>query len=178
MSISTIMLLHINLQRLALPLILPLSKTKTSSLLNMAHEYSHDDAEGQGCDTLFVGCTSYHWMTAARVTLCILTLGLSELVRGRQGWCECCFTSSPNPSPGMSQTWGKHITRVPVSAGLPPRNEMGNTENVATPPSAYNPNEWERGTYLSTGFSSQNTGTGVIAPDWQGNYGSRLSSEP
>lgn len=43
-------------------------------------------------EAMSVGWTRQHWFTAARATLAILTLGLSELLRGQQGWCAgCCF---------------------------------------------------------------------------------------
>ncbi|KIN08966.1 hypothetical protein OIDMADRAFT_48807 [Oidiodendron maius Zn] len=52
-------------------------------------EYSTND--GGCCGELCIGCSTHHWAVAARAVLCVVTVGLSEAMRGRAGWCGALF---------------------------------------------------------------------------------------
>jgi hypothetical protein len=124
--------------------------------------YSHYTYEPElnGQEVMCVGCTRYHWSIAARVFLCILTLGLSELIRGSQGWCRDCFVSQTAP-PHMAN-WRYDY---PIPAGTQLRGgEMDSRsmpgQFVYPPSSTFSPGELERRSCTTAGLCPQSTGFG------------------
>ncbi|KAH7124951.1 hypothetical protein B0J13DRAFT_531223 [Dactylonectria estremocensis] len=105
-----------------------------------------------------VGCTAHHWAVGTRALLCILTIGLSELLRGKDGWCGAFFSSeggseprlprppyqNQNPTEGdwssrmshMDNTTGQRVYPYPMRAyhqGEPDRQIYGSIPQPQSP---------------------------------------------
>ncbi|KAK8917986.1 hypothetical protein VCV18_009315 [Metarhizium anisopliae] len=100
-------------------------------------------------EEMLFGCTQHRWAVAIRFTLMLLTLGISELVRGEEGWCACCYAPPQGEVAPMAQR-GRYMTRTRTRTQSSSIGDVGSRRASAQgipqyPVSAYRPNEGDMG---------------------------------
>jgi len=101
------------------------------------------------------GCTCHRWGVTFRFCLCLFTIGISEVVRGGDGWCNCFFSKRPPP----------HLPKgVPLREGSAPPvrpAEIWSTEQMPKNPvehQTYTPTQsGQQGVYTPPTMSPQPT---------------------
>ncbi|EEH04555.1 predicted protein [Histoplasma capsulatum G186AR] len=73
------------------------------------------------CDELCYGCSTKRFAVAIRVTICVLTVGISEALRGKDGWCALCLEQPIAPPPRRSPSRATYVSQQPAQ---PPPMEM------------------------------------------------------
>jgi len=87
----------------------------------MAQQYPERSFAEEMC----VGCTPHHWAIAARALLCIVTGGISELIRGEAGWCNCFFSPTGAPTSTTDQILRMREERPPGGGEIDPYSGHG-----------------------------------------------------
>ncbi|EFY88611.1 hypothetical protein J3459_018084 [Metarhizium acridum] len=100
-------------------------------------------------EEMLLGCTQHRWAVAVRVMLMLVTLGISELVRGEDGWCACCYSSPQGEVEPMAQR-GHYMTRTRTGTQSSSAGDIGsrgaNGHGIPQyPVSAYGPGEGDMG---------------------------------
>ncbi|OJD26390.1 hypothetical protein ACJ73_02229 [Blastomyces percursus] len=75
------------------------------------------------CNELCYGCSTKRFAVALRVTVCLLTLGITEALRGQDGWCAQCL-GQPIAPPRRSPSRTMYVNQQPAQ---PPPMEMSPT---------------------------------------------------
>ncbi|PGH33519.1 hypothetical protein GX50_03676 [[Emmonsia] crescens] len=66
------------------------------------------------CNELCYGCSTKRFAVAVRATVCILTLGLTEALRGKDGWCAPCLENPVAPPPRRSPSRTMYVHQQPT----------------------------------------------------------------
>ncbi|KAH7124318.1 hypothetical protein EDB81DRAFT_765706 [Dactylonectria macrodidyma] len=98
-----------------------------------------------------VGCTAHHWAVGTRVLLCILTLGLSELLRGKDGWCGTFFSAEGGSEPSLPRPpyQNQNPAEGDRSLGMSPMDNTTRQRAFSYPMGAYHQGEADRQTFSS-----------------------------
>ncbi|EXK26350.1 hypothetical protein FOMG_17092 [Fusarium oxysporum f. sp. melonis 26406] len=108
----------------------------------MSERYNNGDFASEMC----VGCTAHHWAVASRALVCILTIGLSELLRGKDGWCGFWFSPEGGSRPVLPRP--PYQSQFPTEREWSPRmTDMENDPRHRTfsyPIPTYNQGELDR----------------------------------
>ncbi|KLJ08134.1 hypothetical protein EMPG_16423 [Blastomyces silverae] len=73
------------------------------------------------CNELCYGCSTKRFAVALRVAVCVLTLGITEGLRGQDGWCAACLGHPVAPPPRRSPSRTTYVSQQPAQ---PPPMEM------------------------------------------------------
>ncbi|PGH07932.1 hypothetical protein AJ79_06140 [Helicocarpus griseus UAMH5409] len=65
------------------------------------------------CNELCYGCSTERFAVAVRAAVCIVTLGISEALRGKDGWCAPCLEHPVAPTPRRTASQVTYINRQP-----------------------------------------------------------------
>ncbi|OJD14371.1 hypothetical protein AJ78_05276 [Emergomyces pasteurianus Ep9510] len=66
------------------------------------------------CNELCYGCSTKRFAVAIRATVCILTLGITEALRGKDGWCAPCLEIPVAPPPQRSPSRSMYVNQQPI----------------------------------------------------------------
>ncbi|KAL2360019.1 hypothetical protein RJZ56_007129 [Blastomyces dermatitidis] len=96
--------------------------------------YTNDEyvaARAVICNELCYGCSTKRFAVALRITVCLLTLGITEALRGQDGWCAQCLDHPVIP-PRRSPSRTTYVNQQPAQ---PPPMET----SIPTPNPTLNP---------------------------------------
>ncbi|KAK2803540.1 hypothetical protein FQN50_006975 [Emmonsiellopsis sp. PD_5] len=73
----------------------------------------YDRQTGIICNELCYGCSMERFAVALRGGICILTMGISEILRGQDGWCAPCLQHPTVPPPHRTRSQVTYVTQQP-----------------------------------------------------------------
>ncbi|KAK2805183.1 hypothetical protein FQN51_000706 [Onygenales sp. PD_10] len=73
----------------------------------------YDSQTGVICNELCYGCSTERFAVALRGSICILTMGVSEILRGQDGWCAPCLQHPTVPPPHRTRSQVAYVTQQP-----------------------------------------------------------------
>ncbi|KAK2775360.1 hypothetical protein FQN53_003181 [Emmonsiellopsis sp. PD_33] len=94
----------------------------------------YDRQTGVICNELCYGCSTERFAVALRGSICILTMGVSEILRGQDGWCAPCLQHPTVPPPHHTRSQVTYVTQQPGQ-----RPPMGQTIPMTTTTTAMQP---------------------------------------
>ncbi|PGH06374.1 hypothetical protein GX51_02385 [Blastomyces parvus] len=93
------------------------------------------------CHELCYGCSTKRFAVALRVTVCVMTLGITEALRGKDGWCATCL-DHPVAPPRRSPSRTMYVHQQPAQ---PPPMEMSIPAPTTTATAASQPTPLQGG---------------------------------